>query len=161
MKYFIAFFLLFIAPNFAPNTAFAAINSTQTVSNPTLSPHKKLSFKEKLLLKLSKKEEAKLSKFQRFLLIGILLLILGLILFYVSDQKSKAAPQGGFVPSFAGFGEALLGLASSGLGLIFILAGAPTNSRTDASVRLLIFKTNCGQLKPSIFLVCRTFGVLK
>jgi hypothetical protein len=124
MKYFIAFLLLFIAPNFAPNTAFAAINSTETVSNPTVSPHKKLSFKEKLLLKLSKKEEAKLSKFQRFLLIGILLLILGVILISIGDSKAKAAPQGGFVPSFAGFGETLFGLGASGLGLIFILAGA-------------------------------------
>jgi hypothetical protein len=35
------------------------------------------------------------------------------------------------------------------------------NSRTDASVRLLIFKTNCGQLSPLVFNVFRTFDVLK
>jgi archaellum biogenesis protein FlaJ (TadC family) len=124
MKIFIAFMLVFFTNCLMPATISATINAKTVIAHSVIAPVKKLSFKEKLLLKLSKKEEAKLSKFQRFLLIGILLLILGVILFYVSDQKSKAAPQGGFVPSFAGTGELLLGLVASGLGLIFILAGA-------------------------------------
>jgi hypothetical protein len=124
MKYFIAFFLLFIAPNFAPNTAFAAINSTQTVSNAPLSPHKKLSFKEKLLLKLAKKDGAKLSKSQNLLIIGIVLLIFGLILFSVGNSKANAAPKGGLVPSFEGTSEFLLGLLASSFGLVFTIIGA-------------------------------------
>jgi DNA polymerase III subunit alpha len=36
-----------------------------------------------------------------------------------------------------------------------------TNSRTDASVRLLCFKTNCGKLTPSVSRIFCTFGVLK
>jgi hypothetical protein len=125
MKYFIAFLLLFIAPNFAPNTAFAAINSsTYAVANSSVPVHKKLTFREKLLLKLSKKDGEKLSAFQIVLLVGILLLVLGVILISVGDRKANAAPKGGLVPSFAGFGESLLGVGASGLGLVFILAAA-------------------------------------
>jgi hypothetical protein len=123
MKYFIAFFLLFIAPNFAPNTAFAAINSTQTVSNAPLSPHKKLSFKEKLLLKLLKKEGKKLNGFQTLLIVGILLLIVGVILLFIGDSKAKAAPPSLLGESLAGFGETIGGILLGGLGLVLTLIG--------------------------------------
>jgi hypothetical protein len=122
MKIFIASLLLFFTNCLAPTAVSATVNVKTAVAHSVISPVKKLSFKEKLLLKLSKKDGVKLKAFQVILLVGILLLILGVILFYVSDQKSKAAPQGGFVPSFEGVGEGLLGLASSGLGLIFIIA---------------------------------------
>jgi hypothetical protein len=121
MKYFIAFLLLFFAPNFALNTAFAVTNSTHVALHSTISPYKKLTFKEKLLLKLSKKEVEKLSKFQRILLIGVLLIVVGVILMVVGDNKAKAAPKGGFVPSFDGVGETILGFGAAFLGLLVVL----------------------------------------
>jgi hypothetical protein len=123
MKYFIAFLLLFFAPNFAPNTAFAAINSTSVVSHATVSPIKKLSFKDKLLLKLLKKEGKKLNGFQWLLIVGILLLIVGVILLFVGDSKAKAAPPSLFGESLAGLGETLGGIILGGLGLVITLIG--------------------------------------
>jgi low temperature requirement protein LtrA len=58
------------------------------------------------------------------LIIGILLLIVGAILFFVSDQKAKAAPQNAYIPSFAGTSELLLGVLASSFGLVFTINSA-------------------------------------
>jgi hypothetical protein len=132
MKYFIAFLLLFLSPSFTPNTAFAAINSTHAVAHSAISPHKKLSFKQKWLLKLAKKDGEKLNKVQNFLLIGVLLLILGIILLVVGQQKSDAFAQKNPTAIFnkEGLGETVLGLASLGGALLFIALGIPTKKKT-------------------------------
>ena len=132
MKYFIAFLLLFFAPNFASNAAFATINSTQIGAHSTILPQKKLSFKEKLFLKFDKKDVEKMSKAKRRLMIGILLVILGAILLFVGNEKSKAAPQNAYVPSFAGSGETILGVISAAIGLIMIINNAGKESLKKA-----------------------------
>jgi hypothetical protein len=134
MKYFISFLLLFFAPNFAPNTSFAAINSTSVVSHTTVSSNKKLSFKDKLLLKLLKKEGKKLNGFQTLLIIGILLLIVGVILLFVADSKAKAAPPSLLGDSLAGFGETIGGILLGGLGLVLTLIGGVGSASKKTNV---------------------------
>lgn len=132
MKYFITFLLLVFAPSSIPNTAFAATNPIHAVQGWTILPHKKLSFKEKLLLKFFKngEDKEKLDKANGFLLIGLLLLILTVVLFVVSDNKSKAeaarqaaSPATYFSLNTAGIEEALGGCLTLIGSLLFLLSG--------------------------------------
>jgi hypothetical protein len=123
MKIFIAFMLLFFTNCLAPTAISATVNVKTFVAHSVISPIKKLSFKEKLLLKLSKKEAQKLTKIQRLLLIGLLLIFLGVILLAIGNSKAKS---GGF---FAGFEESIIGVVATSVGLLTVLTSVILSNR--------------------------------
>jgi hypothetical protein len=114
MKIFIASLLLFFTNCLAPTAVSATVNSKTVIAHSVISPVKKLSFKEKLLFKLSKKDGKKPKAFQWILLIGVFFLIVGMILLSIGANSS----------SFAGFDELLFGLVSGVLGLVLLITGA-------------------------------------
>ena len=120
MKYFIAFMLLLLTNCGAPTAISAATNPTNVTPHSVVFPVKKLSFKQKLLIKLSKKNVEDIPKIQFFLFFGVLLFILGVILIINGKRIAAAAPKVGLVPSFDGLGETFLGGASIGVACLFI-----------------------------------------
>jgi beta-lactamase regulating signal transducer with metallopeptidase domain len=123
MKIFIAFMLLLFTNCLAPMAISATVNVKTAVANSVISPAKKLNFKEKIFLKLSKKEGGKLSKFQIFLLIGVILIVAGIVLLIVANQRSKNAN------SFEGFGDTFIAGLSIGLGAISLIVGLITKNK--------------------------------
>jgi hypothetical protein len=114
MKIFTAFMLIFFTNCPTPAAISATINAKTAVAYSVIAPVKKLSFKEKLLFKLSKKDGKKPKAFQWILLIGAFFLIVGMILLSIGANSS----------SFAGFDELLFGLVSGVLGLVLLITGA-------------------------------------
>jgi uncharacterized membrane protein len=121
MKYFIAFMLFLFTNCLVPASISAATNPTNAAVNSTAFPARKLSFKQKLLLKLPMEEGKKWGKFQRNILIGLLLIFVGVVLMTVGASKSKAARQGASLYSLDGIGESFLGLCLTVLGLVLVV----------------------------------------
>ena len=128
MKLFIAFMLVFFTNCLAPTAISATVNA-KTVVTYSISLTKKLSFKQKLFLRLSNKDGEKLTKVQRVLIIGVLFIILGVILWAIGDSKAKATQQGGFSLSFAGFVERITGKISTSIGLLTVLTSIILSNR--------------------------------
>jgi protein-S-isoprenylcysteine O-methyltransferase Ste14 len=111
MKIFIAFMLLFFTNCLAPVAISATVNAKMAVAHSVISPNEKLNFREKLSLKVSKKDGDD-PIMRIFFVVGVLFLVLGLLFFKIADNKSKANAHASFAISFnlAGLGEQILGL---------------------------------------------------
>jgi hypothetical protein len=124
MKVFIAFILLFFMNCLAPVAISATVNIKTAVAHSVTSHVKRLSFKEKLYLKLLGKSTQKLTMSEIILIFGILLLIGGLILISTGESKSAAQPANSLVPHLAGLGESVFGVILLSFGIIMSLSSA-------------------------------------
>jgi hypothetical protein len=121
MKIFIAFMLLFVTNCLAPVAVSATFNVKTAAVSSVILPVKKLNFKERFYLKLSGKAKQENTRNKDSFALAIILIVLGLILMVIGDSAAKAAasrPSNGFIPSFDGLGESLLGGTISSIGIM-------------------------------------------
>ena len=136
MKFLLAFLFFTLTNCLTPSTGLAAINAKNGMSNSTILVDKQLNLKEQFVFKLSKRKVEPTKKKDTALVVGIVFLLLGLILFFSSSNKSST-PSNSTTLDFSGLGQMLLGLLSMALGCIILFVRfinrLPINNRKKAS----------------------------
>jgi uncharacterized membrane protein len=135
MKYFIAFTLFFLTNCLAPASISAATNPINVAAHSATFTPKKLTFKQKLLLKITKKDGKKMSTAQILFLIGTVLILLGIVLMFVGANKHAQRqaqltnPNSVLAINFDGLAEGFLGGGSFLLGCIALVIGYNSKKR--------------------------------
>ena len=128
MTYFIPFILLFLTNYFVPTTVSATVNVKNSITHSDITPPKKLSYKERVVLNFQKYKarfkatfKEKLKKSLGWWIIGAISFSFGLLLITSANRRNKnMLQQTGEVDRASGMVLAL-GAVALGFGIIFLI----------------------------------------
>jgi hypothetical protein len=127
MKFVITFILCFCFNSYETAAIYEVGQHGVLTTHPTVTTPKKLTFKERVVLKYLKLKAAKTTKKTRFFIAAIIFLAAGIFLTISARQSNQAVPRNGFTGSNEGCLKAVFALLSYATSLILFIVALVTS----------------------------------
>ncbi len=127
MKFLIAFILCLFCNSFETAAIYTVAKQDIATTYPTVILQKKLTYKERVVLKYLQLKAAKPNKRTRFLIAAAILLAIGIGLTFAARQTNQSQPKNGFVPSNEGCLKTVLALVSYAASLVLFIVALATS----------------------------------